>query len=291
MSNGYSLHVGLNAVDPARYGGWSGELRACEYDARDMEALAKLCGYSKRRVLLTKDATSGRFIEEVLRLAHLLKEGDILLLSYSGHGGQIPDQTGEEDDGLDETWCLYDRQFIDDELYSLFGLFKAGVRILVLSDSCHSGTVTRLRIAAGLTDGVVAARNLARSTWGHTENDSADEARVRAAPLEITLEDFANNRDEYIALQAATAGAERRDPAAGVLLISGCMDNQESLDGSRNGLFTATLKRVWRDGAFEGGYGRFHQTIVSRMPPTQTPNLFKVGNVAAGFMNQKPFSV
>ena len=31
-----SLHLGLNAVDPVHYGGWSGELAACERDATDM---------------------------------------------------------------------------------------------------------------------------------------------------------------------------------------------------------------------------------------------------------------
>ena len=37
-----SLHLGLNAVDPVHYGGWSGELAACERDATDMAALAKV---------------------------------------------------------------------------------------------------------------------------------------------------------------------------------------------------------------------------------------------------------
>jgi len=44
---------------------------------------------------------------------------------------------------MDETWVLYDRQLVDDELYKIWSKFKPGVRILVLSDSCHSGTVPR----------------------------------------------------------------------------------------------------------------------------------------------------
>ena len=35
-----SLHIGLNAVSPASYGGWGGPLAACEADAKDMEQLA-----------------------------------------------------------------------------------------------------------------------------------------------------------------------------------------------------------------------------------------------------------
>ena len=53
------------------------------------------------------------------------------------------DVTGEEADKRDETWCLFDSQLIDDELYFELAKFASGVRILVLSDSCHSGTVTR----------------------------------------------------------------------------------------------------------------------------------------------------
>lgn len=33
MSKGYSLNIGLNAVDPNHYAGWDGELNACEADA------------------------------------------------------------------------------------------------------------------------------------------------------------------------------------------------------------------------------------------------------------------
>jgi metacaspase-1 len=38
---------------------------------------------------------------------------------------------------------LYDGELIDDELYAALNKFAAGVRIFVLSDSCHSGAVLR----------------------------------------------------------------------------------------------------------------------------------------------------
>ena len=69
------------------------------------------------------------------------------------------------------------------------------------------------------------------------------------------------------------------------------MDNQVSLDGLNNGMFTGTMKRVWNGGGFDGGYNLFHQTIVSRMPPSQTPNFFRVGEVSPAFVNQKPFTI
>ena len=70
--------------------------------------------------------------------------GDFFLCTYSGHGGQVRDKNHEEEsDRSDETWVLYDRQLVDDELYALWATFKPGVRVVILSDSCHSGSVTK----------------------------------------------------------------------------------------------------------------------------------------------------
>ena len=54
MAKGISLHIGLNEVDPAHYGGWSGPLTACEADAQDMQQLA---GSYESSLLLTRKAT------------------------------------------------------------------------------------------------------------------------------------------------------------------------------------------------------------------------------------------
>src|SRR5436305_1164292 len=137
-----SLHIGLNAVSAAAYGGWDGPLAACEFDALDMAAIAKAEGMQST-VLLTKKATRANVLGGMRAAAKTLKAGDFFFLSNSSHGGQVPDVSGDEPDKQDETWCLYDGQLIDDELYVELSKFAAGVRILVLSDSCHSGSVTR----------------------------------------------------------------------------------------------------------------------------------------------------
>ena len=137
-----SIHIGLNSVSPAHYGGWSGDLLACEFDAKDMAALASAAGM-KATTLLTRNATRAKALAALRAASKSLKSGDLLFLTYSGHGGQIPDVSGEEQDKLDETWCLFDGQLIDDEMYLELSGFAEGVRVVVLSDSCHSGTVTR----------------------------------------------------------------------------------------------------------------------------------------------------
>ena len=86
----------------------------------------------------------------------------------------------------------------------------------------------------------------------------------------------------------ATRLVGRFKPA--VLLISGCQDNQFALDGDTHGAFTEQLLAVWDKGRFEGSYAQLHAQIRSRMPASQSPNLFTLGPSAA-LLRQHPFAV
>ena len=269
MKRGISLHLGLNYVDPKHYDGWDGELFACEADAKDMTALAKSRGF-KPKTLLRKQVTVKAVKAAILKAAKALKSGDTFMLTYSGHGGQVPDTNGDEgrfgdtDDAMDETWCLFDRQFIDDELAALYARFKAGVRILVLSDSCHSGSVTRVRMPQG---------------------------RVRLLPPAKAKQVYEKKKAVYDAVQRELTGAELQDVKAAVLLISGCQDRQVSRDGDFNGAFTGTLKTVWNNGAFTGNYKNFRDQIAAKMSSDQIPNYFVIGMPNKSFENEPPFTI
>jgi len=73
-------------------------------------------------------------------------------------------------------------------------------------------------------------------------------------------------------------------------LISGCQDNQTSMDGDHNGAFTEQVLNVWNQGRFSGSYASFHARVKARLPPTQSPNLFTLGSAGA-FLAQTPFTV
>jgi metacaspase-1 len=290
-ANAMSLHIGLNAVDPTHYAGWSGPLAACEFDAKDMAKIAQ-GRQMAATLLLTRNATRDAVLGSLRDAARNLRSGDFFLLTYSGHGGQVPDVTGEEADKQDETWCLYDGQLIDDELYLELSRFAKGVRILTLSDSCHSGTVVRAGPPA------------------------PGRGRPRMLPPDVALRTYQQNQSFYDTLQrdvlTASGGTAVPDPdealshvdlatsprltaiadkfRAAVILVSGCQDNQTSLDGDHNGAFTEQLLKVWNGGAFKGNYATFHARIVAGMPSDQTPNLFTLGR-AATFMRQQPFAV
>jgi hypothetical protein len=294
MPKGISLHLGINSVDPSHYDGWSGPLAGCENDARDMAAIANSQGYMLSKVLLTRQATSSALTDAMLDCADKLQPGDIFFLSYSGHGGQVPDLDGnEESDGLDETWCLYDRMLTDDELFKLFSHFAADVRVIMLSDSCHSGSVARnimARRSVSFDELPRIARSAAETLVPEGESLKGFD-RVRLAPPEKTLAAYLKNGPMYRSLQAAALGAEQERFGAGVILISGCQDNEFSWDGETNGLFTLTLKHVWSNGAFSGDYGKFHRTIKQYLVGRQSPNFFRVGSVSKAFRAQKPFSI
>src|SRR5262245_16404945 len=256
MAKGISIHIGLNHVDPKHYEGWDGKLTACEADAKDMRALGKKQGFTVGAMLLSPRATADAVTAALTSAAKQLGKGDILLLTYSGHGGQVRDTNGDETDNdrMDETWVLFDRQLVDDELYGLWAKFKPGVRILALSDSCHSGTV--IKNFPAFLDGGPRTRFM---------------PRVVAAKVEEAHESL------YKKIQKETKGSEKAKVGASVLLISGCMDNQTSMDGDDNGAFTGTLKKVWAGGKFKGSYRSFRDKIVARLPSTQTPNYYFIG--------------
>jgi hypothetical protein len=281
MASGVSLHLGLNNVDPSHYDGWDGQLAACEFDANDMLALASACGFTTKS-LLTKDATADAVIGGIKAAAAEVGEGDIFFLTYSGHGGQVPDRNGDEqDDRSDETWVLFDRQLVDDELFALWRTFKPGVRIVALSDSCHSGTVLR-GIDAVVNDVVATAERAAQQS-----------PRYRALPRDKMVATYRQNRALYDAIQDKTANSAEtaKDVDATALLISGCQDNELSRDGLSNGRFTEELLKVWAEGNWNGTYPEFHETIRSGMPNDQQPNYFVVGSSNSAFEHQNPFTI
>lgn len=180
---GEALAIGLNRVDPAHYGGWSGDLTGCGPDARDMDKIAKGAGLTSK-TLLTAAPTRQAVLDEIASAASRLNTNDLFVLSYSGHGGQLPDSNNDDpDDGLDETWCLFDGELIDDEIYTALSAFQPGVRVLVFSDSCHSGTV--LKMKKGDFENAPPARvETLNKDWDVKRRIPAIKVRDRPQPIE-----------------------------------------------------------------------------------------------------------
>lgn len=140
---GRSIHVGVDRLDTAHYGG-EFALASCVNDARKMREIAESLGYNAV-ILENEQATVANFTGFMRGAISDLFAGDSLLVTFSGHGSQLPNSSDDEEaDLLDETLCFYDRMLLDDEFYALLAQFREGVRVHAVFDSCHSGTVAKL---------------------------------------------------------------------------------------------------------------------------------------------------
>lgn len=280
MIRGFSLHIGLNRIDPRHYSGWDGALLAAEFDALDMEELARSRGF-ETKTLLTGEATASEIIGAIEHAADELVARDIFLLSYAGHGGQVPDLNDEEADRADETWLAYDRQLVDDELYACWRRFRSGVRVVVFSDCCHGGAVTNARTLDGELSPGVATQQIA----------AAQSPRFRSMPRDVMVATYRGNRRLYDGIQDALPSLDPGEVSATMLALLGCQDDQLAHDGFVNGLFTENVLAAWDGGAWSGGYAAFHSAIRSRMPASQQPNLKPIGARSQDFERQTPFTV
>ncbi|MHB9031678.1 MAG: caspase family protein [Anaerolineae bacterium] len=275
MAIGLAIHIGLNEVDPEHYkdengANWTGALQGSEFDAQDFYNLSQEQGFTSQ-LLTGQDATVENVRQSILQTTDTLMPEDILLVTYSGYGGQVPDRFNEDpSQGQSQTWCLYDRQFMLNELNALWTQFRAGVRILLLSDTCHNDTV-------------------ARRPMFSTVNKPGG-AAARLLPDSVQKSTYIHNQYLYDDLQKQFPPINENDVNASVIVISGCQDNQVSFDGSRNGLFTSALLRVWDNGNFRGSLIQFWRYIIDQMPMYQSPNLFRIGVPSQEFEQQLPFT-
>lgn len=127
----------------------------------DVEYVTKMlrrCSFKDIRTLTNHDATKAGIVKALQRLAKRCRRGDIIYVHFSGHGQQMTDLDGDEEDGWDETWIPYDafasygpqdhgeKHLTDDELNRLLAdiAIRIGSRgkMLVVADACHSGDST-----------------------------------------------------------------------------------------------------------------------------------------------------
>jgi hypothetical protein len=321
MAKGISLHIGVNKVDPIGYPlkptrsgrkyavvtenndlvhidgyfyvGWVGPLSTCEMDAAAMADLAKSQRFDAT-VLNTKEATAENVEKEIRSAAKQLEAGDTFLMSYSGHGAQVEDLSGDEADGEDETWCLYDRMFLDDEQRELYAEFAEGVKIVVLSDSCHSGSATR------------SGKSNSSEELGRYEHGEPRKMEERTA-----LNVYRGRKKEYDQIQRALKSPPPKLKASRIL-FSACQDHETAMGYSDGGAFTVALLKIWNNGKFKGNYGDLAREIRDELQTNygkavdrkggdaskialQVPNFVRIEGSSPKaldeFVNQRPFSL
>ena len=254
-----SLHIGIND-----YPGTGSDLSGCVNDANDWRETLEARDFQATS-LIDGEASKSNMIEAISKIVADTGRDDISVITYSGHGTWVPDEDDDEVDGRDEALCPHDisqgQILTDDELYDIFSERNRGARIIMISDSCHSGTVSK---ACNLMPG--------------TESDSWNFQKIRFLAPEFHMGD-----DDVLlrrARQVEKAKATGKIRAAS-LLLAGCKDEEYSYDawfnGRPNGAFTyvalMSLKSL-PDTATYRDWHRENRKILPNVRYPQTPKLY-----------------
>lgn len=202
-SKKYAVIVGM---ETSKWGGCPG----ADKDSNTMNSLISQYVDASHIVRLNnKQATVSAFKKELTEQIAKVPEDGLLILTYSGHGGQYNKSFSakNETDGRDEFLCLYDDALIDDELWTIFGNCKG--RALCIYDCCHSSTMYRL------------------PTEGAESNEEVAEREPLVKPFFSKYENV-------------------RDVARRMLVFSGCGEETVSWGDSVNGgVMTSSMKRAF----------------------------------------------
>lgn len=250
-----ALCVGIN-----NYPGTNMDLAGCVNDARDWRELLERRGYLVN-ALLDREATRARIVEALGAAIGQATDNDCVVFTFSGHGSWLPDDDRDEPDARDEMICPYDvmkeQYLLDDDLYDLFCTKAPGVRIYLVADSCHSGSVSRYASAPAQPDRApLKARFL--PPYMFARGDRMFERAI----------------DRVINTPAPT---KLRYPA---VLFSGCHDTEFSYDTSFNGRHNGAFTRVAIDCLQDASITTpraLHDAVRQKLPAPslpQSPQLF-----------------
>lgn len=215
----FTLHIGVNAVDPMVYGDEC-RLPGCRKDAAAHALLANRYMASECAVLYDDRATFPRVKAISDQYAKWCDSGDRVIWTYSGHGTQFPDTSGDEKDRKDEAWCLFDGPMLDDAFYRLLSSYRRGVEVYLINDSCHSGTAFRM--------------------LGPKGNQHALPTRVLPPKARAVL----LKRPTFLKVPRTPKGKSKdakADVVCSYIGMSACRDDQVATDTGENGAFTSAF--------------------------------------------------
>lgn len=255
-----ALCIGIND-----YPGTGSDLRGCVNDANDWASVLTSRGFTVSK-LLDSQATKAAMVAAFEKLIVSAKTDDTVAITFSGHGTLAPDTSGDEIDGYDEALCPYDihqgQALLDDEIHQLFGKRPAGVRLILISDSCHSGTVTRN---------------------APTDPDAAEAPRIRYLPLanwlpEDQLPKGAGGRPlTTLPVTQVFSPWSRVVSSAGDLLMAGCEEGPDhysydaNFNNRANGAFTYYALKALKSLPAKATYREWHAAIRRSLPSTNYP--------------------
>lgn len=156
--NKFALLIGINYKKVNNYTSNISNLNGCCQDVDNMCKLIKNNGFKENEIKRLRDETYNKRLDgsldttiptrqnmenEMIKLVN--KKEYYMYMHYAGHGSQIRDYSGDEEDGMDECLIPYSgKYFTDDELSKIFSNLDKSSRLDITFDCCHSGTMLDL---------------------------------------------------------------------------------------------------------------------------------------------------
>ena len=260
MGASYSIHISVKEICATSYGRSIPKLNSPPTNAAAMEKLARKLGVPESNLLRLEGnlATVSKVGQAFEELAQKCIMGDFVFISFSGHGSQVKDLDNCEDDGMDEGLLLFDGPLMDDQLCQYWAKFREGVRIFVLSDACHSGSIIK-----------------------QGSNDTLDLRPCKGCGRKPRAKDCDCCCEDGVVVNAA------------VLSISAVRDNQEAQDGEHHSKFTKAVLDVFDDESFSGTYSEFYDALKRHGNASRfrSPELKELGNCKYYFKTQNMFHI
>jgi metacaspase-1 len=217
----YALLIGIN------YTGTFAALRGCINDVVEIRKLIKPWGFLDSNITFMTDNTKGSMYPnaynityQLNKLCSTLKAGDQAIFYFSGHGTRIKDTSGDESNSLDS--CIVPIDFrsvgviIDDVIRYYLNKIPSDANLFCVFDSCNSGSICDLKY----------------------QNFDVSYRK------DITLKLKGFDYTEWARRQMVTVNEKQTDTLGNVISLSGCKDDQFSMDLGRNGALTTAFLQV-----------------------------------------------
>ncbi len=257
-----ALCVGINDYPY----GEDNDLKGCVNDANDWAALLKAhYDFTDIKTLLDAQATKANILAGLKDLLAGAKSGDVLVFTNASHGTYVADKDGDEPT-YDEALCPYDVEdgqlIVDDELRELFTNLTKGVRLTIISDSCHSGSVTRAVVA-----------------------DSPDQRRLRLLNPSLRGGMVLTPSELH---RASKKKEKHPESKMHEILVSGCKANQTSADafiaGNFHGAMTYHAIKAITDADYKITYAELRDRM---LPMLEDGNYDQVPQLEGKAANKK----
>ena len=267
---GYAVVVGIKSYKNIGLFGADG-------DAKNVYGLLKnKFKFSEHNMTLLIDnhATRTTILNALDQSALKVKEGDVFVMFFSGHGTIFPDAKSEDRDESEviegvlnpETGRRYfsrgnwdaallpidylgntdkkpwNNLILDDELFDKFKRITArGCFVWLIVDACHSGTIGKTL----------------------TVNETA---KIKGVSPEAALGvNFLNQIPDRNAVKTTTAEQRKKEMRGLYVALTSAKDSEKSIefyDGTRfDGLFSRKLTEALNDKNFDGSFGRLYETV------------------------------